>query len=478
MSVQELPVPHDLEAERAVLGALLVRGEFPSIEEVANLEPRHFFRDAHRVIFDKMRALQCDGQTIDLVTLRSALGPKSLDLVGGPAYITALTDGVPQSTNVHAYASVVRNCADARAMIATFDRARTRLYQDPAAASNGLVADVALELEAIRHVPTSRPTFQLIDDVEMIARPEPPMLISGILTAGSSAGLFAPPGYSKTFTIVELLVCVATGRTFFGTLVPQSGNVLHVLGEGAGLFGRRLAAVKQKHGIPVETAIGYYTLPESVDMLNAESVSRLITAAQHVSPMLVALDTVQRNMRGNENASEDMAAFVAGVDRIRHELGCAVIVVHHTGWDEKRERGSNVLRASVDTLLSLRRGDGDVLTLSCEKQRDIEPFTPFLLRQVTLGNSCVMQLASVTSEHSPNEQTALETLRNLYTGSAPVASRKWRDASRLTERTFERVKRALLESNHVERIKGQYRPVQKVANPLPPVEEATATLLP
>lgn len=470
------PVPHDLDAERAVLGGLLVTGRIPEPDQVASLEPVHFFRDAHRVIFETMRTLSSTGGVIDLVTLKGALG-SNLDRVGGPAYIASLTDGVPRSTNVPAYAAVVRECSDARAMIAALDRARDRLYADPAVASNGLAADVSTQLDAIRQQKADT-SLHLVDDVEMIVRPEPSMLVSGVLTAGSFAGLFAPPGFSKTFLIVELGIVIATGRTFFGAPVPEPGNVLHVLGEGGGLFGRRLSAAKRKHGIASDTPVGYYTLPESVDLLNPERVGRLIEVAKDISPMVVFIDTVNRSMSGDENATADMTAFVSSVDRIRTELNTAVVGVHHTGWDERRERGSNVLRASVDTLLSLRRGDDGVLTLACEKQRDIEPFAPFQLRQISQGDSCVMQLAFDTSERNPNEEKALAALRDLYDGSRPVPSGKWCAASRLTARTFERVKKAVMESGEVERIRGKYRPLQKVANSLPRSEEAIATELP
>ena len=453
--------PNDLDAERAVLGALMLGDDFPTTEAVASLRPRHFFRDTHQVIFAKMCTMRDAGQVTDLVMLKSAMTPEVLERAGGLAYIAKLTDGVPRSTNVGLYASLVRTHADARAMIATFDRARSRLYQEPTVASNGFIADVTSELEAIRHSPERRPTFQLIDDVEMIARPEPSMLVSGILTSGSFGVLFAPPGQSKTFTMVELGVCIATGKPFFGNPVPQPGNVVHVLGEGAGLFGRRLAAAKMKHGIAPDTSMGYYTLPEPVDLLNAESVRQFIDAAGKVSPMVIFLDTVNRNMSGNENATEDMTAFVRSVSRIRTELSCAVVGVHHTGWDEKRERGSNVLRAAVDTLLSLRSGDGDLVTFSCERQRDIESFAPIQLRRVALGDSCVMQPASDTFEPSPNERQAIEALQDIYCGR-PVASGAWRDASGLAPRTFDRVKKGLLASGSVERLKGKYRPLRHV----------------
>src|SRR3972149_9717977 len=92
-------LPHNLEAERSVLGAVLLHNDaFNLAAEV--LDARDFFRDAHRRIFDKMAALSERGDAIDLVTLKEELGRSGeLDEVGGPAYIAALVDGVPRSAN-------------------------------------------------------------------------------------------------------------------------------------------------------------------------------------------------------------------------------------------------------------------------------------------------------------------------------------------------------------------------------------------
>src|SRR5689334_6920649 len=77
-----------------------------------------FFRDAHRRIFDKMVKLVERGDAIDLVTLKEELGRSGdLDDIGGPAYIAALIDGVPRSTNVEHYARIIKEKATLRSLI-------------------------------------------------------------------------------------------------------------------------------------------------------------------------------------------------------------------------------------------------------------------------------------------------------------------------------------------------------------------------
>src|SRR6187551_2908868 len=101
-------LPHNLDAEKSVLGAILIHNDaFNSAAEV--IDSRDFFRDAHRRIFDRMVALSERGGAIDFVTLKEELSRAGeLDEVGGPAYIASLVDGLPHATNVEYYARIVR----------------------------------------------------------------------------------------------------------------------------------------------------------------------------------------------------------------------------------------------------------------------------------------------------------------------------------------------------------------------------------
>ena len=117
VSQSEHTLPHNLEAERSVLGAILIHNDaFNVAAEV--IDSGDFFRDAHRRVFDKMVDLNERNQVIDLVTLKDELGRSGdLDEVGGAAYIAALADGVPRSTNVEHYARIVKEKATLRNLI-------------------------------------------------------------------------------------------------------------------------------------------------------------------------------------------------------------------------------------------------------------------------------------------------------------------------------------------------------------------------
>jgi replicative DNA helicase len=129
VSQPERTLPHNLEAEKSVLGAILVNNE--AFNHAAELiDARDFFRDAHRRIFDKMVILSERGDAIDLVTLKEELARMGeLEAVGGPAYVASLADGVPRSANVEHYARIVKEKATLRNLIFSANKILANAYQ-------------------------------------------------------------------------------------------------------------------------------------------------------------------------------------------------------------------------------------------------------------------------------------------------------------------------------------------------------------
>ena len=127
-SVPARTLPHNLEAERSVLGAILIDNHTFNLAAAVITAPA-FFRDAHRRIFERMSDLAERSQPIDLVTLKEALERAGeLEEVGGPAYIASLVDGVPRSTNVEYYAQIVKEKATLRALIFSANKILANAY--------------------------------------------------------------------------------------------------------------------------------------------------------------------------------------------------------------------------------------------------------------------------------------------------------------------------------------------------------------
>jgi replicative DNA helicase len=131
----ERTLPHNLEAERSVLGSILMHDD-SYVHASRYVTSASFFRVAHRRIYESMsRLLERPGGSADLITVKEDLGKRGeLDDVGGPAYIASLTDGVPRSLNIAEYARIVAEKALLRAIIYAANKMLTDAYaaEDPA----------------------------------------------------------------------------------------------------------------------------------------------------------------------------------------------------------------------------------------------------------------------------------------------------------------------------------------------------------
>ena len=109
--------PHNLDAERSVLGGILLRND--TFNHAAGvIDAGDFYRDAHRRIFESMVELNERGDAIDLITLKESLTRTGeLEDVGGVGYIARLLDGVPRATNVEHYAAIVKEKSTLRSLI-------------------------------------------------------------------------------------------------------------------------------------------------------------------------------------------------------------------------------------------------------------------------------------------------------------------------------------------------------------------------
>jgi replicative DNA helicase len=115
--VLERSLPSSIDAERSLLGSVLVNNEnYYRIVEF--LRPEDFYLDSHRVIFRNMTGLMENSRAIDLITLQDELlRNASLESAGGIGYLSGLLEGIPYLTNIEHYIDIVRDKSLLRQMI-------------------------------------------------------------------------------------------------------------------------------------------------------------------------------------------------------------------------------------------------------------------------------------------------------------------------------------------------------------------------
>lgn len=129
MSSGRVP-PHDITAERAVLGGVLLDNNALNIViEIITLED--FYSDAHRFIFRSMIELAKNNQPLDVVTLRAHLATcGKLEAIGGDDYLLLLTNTIPTLANIEAHSRIIYEKSVVRRLITTCHEITARGYGD------------------------------------------------------------------------------------------------------------------------------------------------------------------------------------------------------------------------------------------------------------------------------------------------------------------------------------------------------------
>lgn len=231
-------------------------------------------------------------------------------------------------------------------------------------------------------------------------------LIEGVIPKKAFVALYAPPASFKSFVALDIAECIATGREFLTKQVKHQGAVLYIAGEGHGGIGARIKAMKKLHNTPAGAPV--FFLRKQVNLRSsATDIQDLIQAVDDIQAThdiqfeMVVIDTLARAFGGgNENASEDMGAFITAAGAIQGRYNCALLVVHHAGKDAtKGLRGHSSLLGAVDTELEIIRiEDAPKGILHISKQKDGEDGQRYGFQMITVELSTThLGFDSVTS---------------------------------------------------------------------------------
>lgn len=118
--------PQNLEAEQAVLGAILLDGD-ALVTAMERVRDEDFYRGAHQLIYEAMIEIAEANEPVDLVTLTARLQDKQqLEEVGGITYLSELANAVPTAANVDYYAQIVEE----KSMLRRLIRAATQIVSN------------------------------------------------------------------------------------------------------------------------------------------------------------------------------------------------------------------------------------------------------------------------------------------------------------------------------------------------------------
>lgn len=259
----------------------------------------------------------------------------------------------------------------------------------------------ALINAALPTTATPKPRIRLLDIDEIESLAPPSWLVEDTLTENGLSVLWGRSGAMKSFVALDIALCVATGSPWHGKPVRQ-GLVIYVAAEGSHGLGRRAVGWRRTRGRDLAKPL-FKLIPHPIAM-TSDDLDAMTTAILDLPgprPVLIIVDTLARTFgSGDENKQADMNAYVSAADRLRDVTGANIMIIHHSGvHEDRRERGSNVLRGAADTVIKVSRKDDklDIINEAPEgKQKDAEEFKTVKLRT-----------QKVYFEHANQEQSTL-----------------------------------------------------------------------
>jgi replicative DNA helicase len=447
------PLPHNLEAEKCVLGAILINNHaFNQAAEV--IDATDFFRDAHRRIFDKMVALTDRRQPVDLVTLKDELSRSSqLDEVGGPAYISSLTDGVPRSANVEYYARIVKEKSTLRRLIQSANDVLGRAYDaeedaddllDEAERSIFQIAEHRLRAGFVRLGELVDSGYQLIEQLQQHRG-----LVTGVpsgfadldeLTSGFQKAdlviVAARPSMGKTsFVLNVALHCgIEAGRTVgvFSLEMSKEQLFLRMLTAEARVDAHRFRGGylgEQDYARLVDAFGRLHDARVFVDDTPAIGILEMRAKARRLKLEhgldLLVVDYLQL-MQGRgkfDNRQQELASISRALKILAKELNVPILALsqlsrapeargdHRPQLSDLRESGA--LEQDADVVLFIFREE--MYAQNADRRPDVEGLAEIIIGKQRNGPTGVVRLAFL------KQYTRFENLARRSTSERPEA---------------------------------------------------------
>jgi replicative DNA helicase len=360
--VSDRTLPHSIEAEKSVLGSILVNSQ-ALLSAREHLEPADFFRDAHCRVFKAMLRLNDRNDPVDFITLNEELRRSGeLDEVGGPAYLSAMTDGMPRLANLEHHCAIVKEKARLRGIIYTANEMLVSAYdadQDASVVIDSAeksVFNLSQKRQSSKLVPIGQLIPQAIADVEAYQQ-------AGKSVIGLETGFSQLDGMTSGFQAGQL-ICVA-GRPAMGKSawalnvadhvsrkesktvavfsLEMSGKELSVrlLSSHAQVSSRRFQRALLSEVEYQRVAAAYNELADSPLLVDdtaslglwevrAKCRALATTTATTSAPLgLVVIDYVQL-MAGSaksENRTQELNQISIGLKRLAKELSIPIVML-------------------------------------------------------------------------------------------------------------------------------------------------------
>ncbi len=367
----ERPLPHNVDAEKSVLGAILVNNEnyYAVIE---NLRQEDLYLQAHRVIFRQMTEIVDASKAVDLITLQDELNRSNLlEASGGIAYLASLLDGIPHLVNIEHYVQIIREKSLFRQMIHSTNRIMSECFEQAEPAEevldraeqalfelsekriqSGLVAVKDLEVDA-HHL-----LEKLYTEREMITGMATGFNDFDRMTSGLQASdlviLAARPSMGKTAMALNIAEHVALEKGepvgIFSLEMSKEQLLMRVLCSEATVDAHRVRTgylSKDDFGKLIDSLGRIASAPIFIDDSSALTIMQMRAKARRLKAEhglgLLVVDYMQL-MSGYgryENRNQEISSISRGLKALAKELHVPVLALSQLSRAPEQRAGSD-----------------------------------------------------------------------------------------------------------------------------------------
>jgi RecA-family ATPase len=204
-------------------------------------------------------------------------------------------------------------------------------------------------------------------------RPQPPLewVVEKIIPRASLSLFYDEPGAKKTYSMLSLAVCAASGRPWLGMRTRPVGVLVVDEETGEQRLSMRIAAALRGELCGAGTPLEYVCL-SGLQLDDPGDVLLLQELIASRGAGLVVLDALTDLTSGDENAKQDMQPVFSRLRRLAEASGAALVLVHHAN-KLGSYRGSSAIKGAVDLMVQVQSEDGsDYISFKSEKNRDGE----------------------------------------------------------------------------------------------------------
>ena len=396
--IERVP-PQNIEAEQAVLGAMLIKKE--AIAEVSQiLRPADFYREAHRIVYETMLELFNKNEAVDLITVTEQLRKSDqLEKAGGIAFVTSLANAVPTAANVEYHARIVEEKAQLRNLINSATEIAGMAYEanddiaDVMDKSEKMILEVAARQNGGAFVPIKEILMDTFSKIEKLYETKGGItgLPSGFkdldkLTSGLQPSdlilVAARPSMGKTAFTLNIAQYVAVHENksvaFFSLEMSKEQLVQRMLCSEGGIDSQRLRVGELEENDwekLINAADRLSRAPIYIDDTAGITVMELRSKARRLKAehdlQLIVIDYLQlmqgRSSKNSDNRQQEISEISRSLKALARELNVPVIALSQLSRSvESRQvkkpmlsdlRESGSLEQDADIVMFLYRED-------------------------------------------------------------------------------------------------------------------------